>query len=857
MSLWKRLLYWWPSNRRSIELEMQEEIEALQQVAGRRELGNLTLAAENARSVWGWDWLESIFADLRYALRVLWKSPAFTIVAVLSLALGIGANTAVFSVVHAVLLRPLPYPQANQLMLVGEQPNQSDVTIPEYEFWKKNSSSFASAAGERGAQDLALSSGDKRQAITASTVTADFFRTLGVSPALGREFDAQETRPGSPQAIVLTDTLWRHFFGADPEVLGRVVNLNDAAFTVVGVLPPGFWYRQAADAFVPLRPTGSGMDQGSNTGMIARLKPGVTREQAQAEMQTLTAAFRQSYPDVGRDYRGLTLIPYQESLVGDVRLKLLLMFGAVGLLLLIACSNLASLLLARLETRQREIAVRLALGSGRSRLLRQFLIENILLGVAGSLAGLLGAYWLLHGLLALIPFQLPASQPIRLDLPVLAFTLAIGMGTALVFSLAPLLTFSRIDVHDTLKSGSRLSGGGPARQRTRSVLVVSEVALSVTLLIAAGLLIQSLYRLHREQLGFNPHGLITFSTPLPPQLAGNGAARQNFEDSLMERVRTIPGIRSVAAVNLLPLTGQGNFPAQRENHPENSIGGMEIRIVTRAYFETMGTPVLRGRPFGARDTASTTPVIAVNETVARAWWPNGSPLADRLVIGMYQGKDYGKQPSREVVAVVGDTKSVQLKAPPRPTVYIPIEQTLAYDYDLNWVLRADRFTGLGDQIRQAVAQVDPRQRIAQLRTMDEIVAANTTDSRFDAWLSGIFAGLALLLTAIGVYGLLSFSVARRTSEIGTRMALGASPWNVLRLVLGQAITLVALGLILGLAGALALTRSLSSLLFGVRPDDQASFVAVSIVLLFVGCIAGYLPARRATKIDPTVALRYE
>jgi len=310
-------------------------------------------------------------------------------------------------------------------------------------------------------------------------------------------------------------------------------------------------------------------------------------------------------------------------------------------------------------------------------------------------------------------------------------------------------------------------------------------------------------------------------------------------------LRAVPGIRSVGAVSMLPLTDQGNFPAQRENHPENSIGGMEIRIVTRAYFETMETPLLRGRPFVARDTASTTQVIAVNETVARAWWPNGNPLGDRLVIGMYQGKDYGKQPPREVVAVVGDTKSVKLKAPPRPTVYIPIEQALAYDYDLNWVLRADRFAGLGDQIRQAVAQVDPRQRVALLRTMDEIVTAN------------IFAALALLLTAIGVYGLLSFSVARRTSEIGTRMALGASPWNVLGLVLRQAITLVAVGLVLGLAGSLALTRSLSSLLFGVRPHDQASFVAVSIVLLLVGCIAGYLPARRATKIDPTVALRYE
>jgi putative ABC transport system permease protein len=857
MSWWRRLQYLWPANRRAMEQDMQEEIEALREVAGRHELGNVTLAAENARAVWGFDWLEQILVDVRYALRVLAKSPAFTMLAVLSLALGIGANTAIFSVVHAVLLRPLPYPQPNQLMLVAQFPSRSDVTIPEYEFWRKNCASFASAAGERGAGDFELSAGEKRMGITAIRVTADFFRTLGVQPALGREFDANETRSTGPQAIVLSDRLWRSLFNADPQVLGRVVKLNDAGYSIVGVLPPGFWYQQASDAFVPLRTGGGVIDLGSNTGMIARLKSGVTLKQAQAEMGTITEAFRRANPDAGSDYRGLSLVPYHDSLVGDARLSLLLMFGAAALLLLIACSNLASLLLARLETRQREIAVRLALGCGRARLLRQFLIENLLLGSAGSLAGLLGGYWLLSGLLALIPFHLPASQPIRLDLTVLMFTLSIGLCTALVFSLAPLWSSFRVDLHDTLKSGGRLSGSGPVRQRMRSVLVVSEVALSVTLLVAAGLLIQSLYRLHQEPLGFNPRGVLTFWTPLSPGRMGNAAARRNFEETLMERLRTIPGIHGVGAVNILPLTNQGNFPAQRENHPENSIGGMEIRMVTRAYFETMGTPFLRGRPFGARDTSASSPVVLVNETVARTWWPNGNPMGDRLVIGEYQDKDYGKQPPREVVGVVGDTKSVNLNAPPRPTVYIPIEQALELDYDLHWVVRADRLTGVADQIRQVVAQLDPGQRIALLRTMDEIVAANTTSSRFDAWLSGMFAGLALLLTAIGVYGLLSFSVARRTSEIGTRMALGASPGSVLRLVLKQGTTLVVVGLILGLAGALALTRSLSSLLYGVRPNDWTSFAAVAVVLLLVGCLAGYLPARRATKIDPMLALRYE
>jgi len=859
MSLWRRLSYWSPSNRKAIEQDMQEEMQALEEIAGRRELGNLTLAAEDARASWGWTWLESVLNDVRYGLRVLLKSPGFTLAAILSLALGIGANTAVFSLVYAVLLRPLPYPQPDRLVRVGGYPEVKDVTMPEYEFWKEHVSSFESAAGERGVSDMNLTYAGRQQWVRTTIVTTDFFRTLGVQPALGREFASAETKPGGPRAIVLTNSLWRRL-GADQDVIGRTVTTADTSFTVVGVLPAGFWYPEATDAFVPLRASGSVSDRGSNTLMIARLRTGVTLPQALAEMPTITEGFRAAYPeDTDQRYKGLTIESYRDYLVGDTGLKLWLLFGAVTLLLLIACSNLASLLLAKLESRQKEIAVRLALGSGSGRLVRQFVIENSLVGVVGGMVGIAGAYWLLDGLLAVIPFKLPSAGPIHLDVPVLLFALASGLATSLVFSLAPLLTSSRMDVNDTLKSTAKAAGSTPALRRTRNLLVVGEVALSTMLLAAAGLLIESLYRLHQERLGFNPEGVITFFTPSTPQRKSNFAALRIFESNLQEKLRALPGVRNAAAVSLIPLTEKNNFPAQLENHPEKSIGGMEIRFVTPGYFETMETPVIRGRTIASSDTSAAPLVVLVNEAVVRKWWPNGNPLGDRVVIGRFRGKTMidVNHPEREVVGVVADTRSVYLKEEPRPTVYFPIAQAPWYDYSMNWVVRTNLVPGLAGQLRQAVAEVDPLQRVEDLRTMQQIVASTTRDSRFDAWLFGILAGLALMLSAIGVFGLLSYSVARRTAEIGTRMALGASRSSVVRLVLGQGIVLVAIGLVIGLTAALALTRSLSSLLYGVRPTDPANFATVAVLLLVIGLIAGYLPARRATKIDPVVALRYE
>jgi putative ABC transport system permease protein len=826
--------------------------------AALRKLGNTTRIREEIYTMNSLGFLEVLWQDLRYAVRVLRKSPGFSAVAVLSLALGVGANTAVFSLVHAVLLRGLPYPEAGRLVRVGRQGNYSDVCRAELDFWKQHSATLASMAGSEGRRDQSFTAAGGREWVHVLAVSADFFRTLGVAPAEGREFEPAETRPGSPPTAIISDDLRRRAFGADAQLIGRTIRLGETSYTVAGVTPRGFWFPETADVYVPLVTTGTAYDLGSNTGMIARLKPGVTLSRADAEMAALARDFRRDYPDFGEKHRGLSVIPYQEWLVGDVRLKLLLLFGAVGLLLVIAVSNLASLLLARLEIRQREIAVRLALGSSAGRLLRQFLVENTLLGAAGSLAGLLGAYLSLDWMVSLIPFHLPASAPVRVDLTVLLFTAAVALGTGLLFSLAPLLSAARLDVHETLKAAGRSAGAGALRSRVRGFLVVSEVALSVTLLVGAALLGRSLYRMHQERLGFEPRGLVTFSTP-PARKYHEGSDYWRFESAVLAKLRLLPGVRSAAAVSALPLTSQSNLPAQQQGHPEHGIGGMEIRIVSPGYFETMGIPIRQGRSFGARDTESSPPAVLVNETVARRWWPDGDWAGGHVQIGWMDGKNLGlvDDPPRQVVGVAGDTKSVYLKAPPRPTIYLPASQVPWYADGADWVVRGGNPAVLASLVRAAVAEVEPRQTVVRWRGMQEIVASTMADSRFDVWLFGSFAVLALLLAAIGVYGLLSFSVARRTHEIGTRMALGATRGDVLRLVLRQGLVLVGVGLMVGAAGALALTRWLGTLLFGVRPADPASFAVVAVLLLGAGALASYLPARRATQVDPMVALRYE
>jgi len=806
--------------------------------------------------------LESAFQDLRYALRGMRRSQGFTLVAVLSLALGIGANTAVFSLVHAVLLRPLPYPGTDRIVQINREvggAEQHAMSIPQWEFLKNNATAFSAVAGYRGGGEEPLVIGTERQWIRTALITTDFFRALGVQPVLGREFHADETRPNGPRAIVLTYKLWQRSFNSDPAIIGRIVTLENAAYTITGVLPKGFWFPPKAVAFIPLRPTGGITDTGANTTVIARIRPGISIAQADAEMPAMFESYHRAYPQLTlREETGVSLQPFHDAIVGDVSLSLWLLFGAAALLLAIACSNVASLLLARLAARQKEIAIRTALGGGSARLARQFLIENLALSLTGAAAGVFAAYLVLASFVAIVPFDLPASAPIHIDGTVLLYALAVAIGSGVLFGLAPLLT-SRRDLNKGLSSGGRNEAGGNARQGVRNVLVTGQVALSVALLVASGLLIQTLYRLSHERLGFKPEGLITFSTPFSADLHHNGA--WSYERTLLEHLQAVPGVRAAAGINVLPLEGQNNYPGQRDGHPDQSVGGLEYRVVTPNYFDVMGIPIVRGRGFSADDKNGSTPVVLVNQTLAQTWWPDGNALGDRISVGRFHDRVYAEvlEPPRSVVGVVADTKTVELKDKPRPTIYVPAAQALGGKGtgEVSWVLRANATAGITEAIRHAIAEVDPGQRVLHMQTMTGLVASATSDTRFDAWLLGSFAGLALALTAIGIYGLLSFSVAKRRQEIGTRLALGAESSDIFNLVLKQGLRLTAVGLVLGLAGALAFTRILKNLLFGVAPTDPLSFAAVAIVLLAVGLFASYLPARRATKVDPIVTLRYE
>ena len=807
--------------------------------------------------------MNALVRDVRYGIRMLAKNPGFTAVAVLTLGLGIGANTAIFSVLNGVLLSPLPYPRPNELVQVNlewkDGTLNDTLTGPAFEFYRDNSSALEALAGYRGGGEVAIKRGNSTEWVKLLRVTEGFFPVLGVRPALGRGILRDETRPGSAQVAVLSDALWRKAFGADPEVIGRQLQLNDVVYTVVGVMPPGFTFvGQSADVFTPLQLGRSIEDLGMNTYAIARLGQATSLAQAQANIDVVFEQYRRQ-GSAPSGQKGVQLESYQRWLLGDLRPSLLMLFGAVGFLLLIACANVASLIMARTSSRQREVSIRLGLGADRWQMLQQFLSESLLIALIGGAAGLLAAGWVLKGLVSSIPWNIPSSARIALDGRVLAFTLLLAAGTSIVFGFTSYWQACKLDLNATLKEGGGRGVVGAPRNRARSVLVVAEAALSLMLLVGAGLLIQSLYFLHQQKLGFDPRHVYTMATPFAPTAKLTQSQIWNFELEVLRHIKQAPGVTSAAAINQLPLSGPANLPTQQEGNPDHSIGGMEYRAVSPEYFQTMRIALLQGRGFQETDTPMSTPVAIVSETVAHRWWKNGSPIGDRIVVGEYGGRQFPEvlEPPREVVGVVADVKNLAVDEEEPTTVYVPASQLFRPTKSTAWVIRGDGSLALGAALREAVAAVNPDQRVVNVQSMSDIVAGNVARPTFNAFLMGMFAGLALFLTSVGVYGVLSFHVARRTHEIGIRIALGARRSNVLRMVVAEGVALVGIGIGIGLAGALALSRFLSSLLSGVRATDVSTYAAVSGVLLAVALLASYIPARRATKVDPMVALRYE
>ena len=831
--------------------------------AAKIELGGLEQLKETVRVSRTGAWFDTLLRDIRFALRMLRKNPGFTATAVLTLALGIGANTAMFSVVNSVLLRPLPYPEPSRLVLFELQMQRGAVndalTVPQFQFLRDHNGSFEEVAGSRGGSDTRIRTGQGFQWVSSTSVTDGYFRALGQGPVMGREFVREETQPAGPPSVILTDGIWRSAFGADPQIIGRQIELDDKPYTVVGVLPRGFRVVDGApDIFMPLRLGTTLSDRGMNTEVLGRLKRDVNFHTAQADINIVYNQFHRQDSSPQGD-RGVQLVGYQDWLVGDVKPSLLLLFGAVGLLLLVSCANVASLFLARSNVREREISIRLALGAGRFRLFRQFLTEGFVVTFLSGAAGLLAAKSSLTALTASIPFYLPANVTINIDAGVLAFTFAVAIVTSVFFSLTSFWNTSKLDLESSLREGAKgiVSKG---RNNVGRALVVAEVALSVTLLIGAGLLIESLYRLRQQSLGFDPRDVVTMTTPFATPKSAPPSAAWSSQQQILTRIQALPAVLSVAVVSAPPLMGQPNLPTQREGHPEDSIGGMEIQKISSDYFRTLRIPLLQGRAFLQSDSAGSEPVALINEGLARQWWHASSPIGDHVIVGMMGGKLYtGAAVPRLVVGVVGDVKGRAVRTAAPPTVYLPVSQIASDGGNPppGWVIRTSPGTNIASALRSVVEDVNPGQRVLLLTSMERIVNNSVAGPNFDAQLLGFFAALALVLTAVGIYGLLSFHVVQRTREIGIRMALGARPGEVLATILAQGLKLVAVGVALGSAAAFMLAKFLQGMLYGVTARDPLVFLSGTVALVVVSVAACYIPARRAMRVDPVIAMRCE
>ncbi|MBZ5706329.1 MAG: ABC transporter permease [Acidobacteriia bacterium] len=838
------------------------------EISARRELGNVSLVKEVTRDTWGWTSLERLMQDLRYGLRMLVRSPGYTAIAILTLALGIGANTALFSVINGVLLNPLPLPEPNQLVTLHEsKPNfdRGSISYPNFLDWQRENHTFSSMAIAR-AYAFSLTGMGEAEQVNGEFLSSDFFPLLGVKPVIGRTFAPGEDRVGAGPIALISAGLWQRKFGGTPDVLGKNMMLDARDYTIIGVIPasfhlaiPGFRDREV---YVPIGQWTNNLllTRGAGLGIhgIGRLQPGVSIDQAQADMDGVTRNLAAAYPDADKGI-GAKLVPLKQQMVGEVRPFLLVLLGAVGCVLLIACVNVANLLLARSIGRAREFAIRAALGASRARVVRQLLTESVLLALAGGLLGLLLAAWGTHAALRLLPAALPRAEEIGLDAHVLIFTTAISLLAGILFGLAPALKVSQPNLHETLKEGGR--GASGTRHRTQGVFVVVETALALVLLIGAGLMIRSLVELWNVDPGFNPHNVLSFGLSLPPSLAkaSPDAIRAAFRE-FDAKIAAIPGVRAVSQTwGALPLSGDDEnlfwFEGQPKPASENDMNWAIDYIVEPDYLTVMGIPLQRGRFFTSQDNERSPRVVVVDDVFAAKYFPNQDPIGKR--IHMANG-DY----PAEIVGVVGHVKQWGLDSddtqPLRAQFYLACMQMPDDFMGAGVVVRSDETTtGLFDSIRHTSSQMSSQQVIFGAQTMNEIISDSLAARRFSMILLGTFAALALLLASVGIYGVISYLVGQRTHEIGLRMALGAQRGDILRLVLGQGGRMAGIGIVIGFAAALGLTRLMTNLLFGVKPTDPLTFAAVAMLLCGVALAACYVPARRAMRVDPMVALRYE
>jgi len=823
--------------------------------------------------------METFAADVKYALRTLWKNPGFSAVAVAALALGIGANTAIFTVVNAVLLEPLPYPQPDRIMKVGRQFGDQvgySNSITKFMVWRQNNAFESFALYDQSGPALNVGTGQPPQQVKGVHVSREYFKVFGIPPMMGRAFTESEDLPNGPNVAVIGEQVWRSQLGGDPQALGRAVTLNGVPYTVVGVMPGNFRGDPAAEVWLPLQADPNSSNQGHYLSAAGRLKPGVSVDAARAEMKVMGERFRQANPKWMDKKESVAVVPMREATVGDVKTALLVLLGAVAFVLLIACANVANLLLARAAGRQRELAIRTALGADRWRVVRQLLTESLILSGIGTAVGFALGAWGVRGLLVLVPGNIPrltdaSGVPVSVplvDWRVLGFTIGVALVTGVLFGLFPALRTSNPDVAATLKEAGSRTGTGLRQNRVRGALVVSEIALALVLLVGAVLLIRTSMGLKGVKTGFDGHNLLTLQTSLAGGSYASTAKVDNLARQVVRKLEALPGIDSAATTLMLPADGNIDLPFNIAGKvpPKGQVydGDEQWRAVSARYFKTMRIPLLRGRAFEETDTGSSSRVVIVNNAMAKKYWPKADPIGQVITIGKGLGPQF-EEPARQVVGVVGDARETGLSDKDVAVMYIPASQmtegltTLANSViPLSWVIRtAMDPLSMRASVEHEFRSVDPQIPIARERSMEQVLAESVARQDFNMLLLSIFAGIALLLASIGIYGLMSYTVEQRTQEIGIRMALGGERPQMLRMMVFQGMKLTLIGVIVGLGIAFGLTKLLASLLFEVKSSDPATFAAVAAILTLVSFLAIYIPSRRAMNVEPVEALRYE